>query len=209
MSQAGSQGSLGSVGESPSPESSPSASSAPNGSGGPTASDSASPTPSPGDATPSSGVPSGASQSASTGLETVPVEPLTTKAPVELTETADIGTGLTLQVSDIKAVTGEARVQGEIAGPALWVEIRAENGTGQPVSLATAQVEITYGADAAPGIALSGPDVSPFPSSLAPGKAAKAAYVYGVPIDQRDQIQVIVYVSTDSPVVVFEGSAPR
>lgn len=136
------------------------------------------------------------------------MQPLESQDPVDLSETADFGTGLTAEIVDLRAVTGVARVQGEIAGPALWTEVRVRNDTEEAISLATAQVEVTYGPDRTPGVALSGPDLTPFPASLAPGKSATGAFVYGVPLDARDRVQIVFFLSTDAPVVVFEGSAP-
>lgn len=177
---------------------------------GPTPSNSAGSTPQ-SDASPAPSVtltPVPSNDGTPTALVTVPVEPLESRSPIELTETADFGTGLTVEVAELRAVTGEARVPGEVGGPALWVKVRARNGTDEAISLATADVQVTYGPNRVPGIALGGPDVSPFPASLAPGRAATASYVYNIPISERDQVQVVVFYSTDAPLVVFEGAAP-
>jgi hypothetical protein len=136
------------------------------------------------------------------------VGPVETRPPIDLEETADFGTGLAAEVVGMEAVTGEAKVQGEIAGPAVRVTVRATNNSREAISLAQGLVEVTYGQDRSPGVALSGPGVVPFPGSLAPGESATGTFVYGIPLAERGLVQVTVFYSVDAPLVVFEGAAP-
>lgn len=155
---------------------------------------------------PSSPGPVGPTEAGS--LETVPVEDLLVKEPVDLDEVGKFGTGLAVKVVRTEAVAGEARVRGEIAGPAVRVTLKATNNTDEEVSLARSQVEVTYGETRVPGVVLSGPGVTEFPQSLAPGESARATYVYGIPESERELVQIVVFYSTDAPIVVFEGAVP-
>lgn len=139
-------------------------------------------------------------------LEPVPVEPLTVSDPIELDDTGDFGTGLTVRLVDIESVDGEATARFEVAGPALRVLIELTNESDEEISLATTQVDVSYGEDRTPGMALSGPDVEAFPSSLAAGEGAMAAVVFGVPLDERERVQILVTHDTASPIIVFEGA---
>ncbi|MCU0279009.1 MAG: hypothetical protein MUE31_08980 [Candidatus Nanopelagicales bacterium] len=134
--------------------------------------------------------------------------PIETKPPVDVTETADFGTGLVVEVAGMQAVTGEAKVQGQIAGPAVRVTVKATNDSRETISLAQSQVEMTYGQNRTPGVELSGPDIAPFPDSLAPGQTANASFVFGIPLEERGLVQIVVYYATDAPIVVFQGAAP-
>ncbi len=135
----------------------------------------------------------------------MPVDDLVVKAPVKIDEVGKFGTGLSVKVVGTEAVAGESKVRGEIAGPAVRVTVQATNNTAEEISLARSQVEVTYGETRNPGVVLSGPGVKPFPASLAPGDSARATYVYGIPVDERELVQIVVFYSTDAPVVVFEG----
>jgi hypothetical protein len=140
--------------------------------------------------------------------ETVPVEPAETKPAVALDATSSFSRGLVARVTDIEAVNGEARGPGEVAGPALRVAVEIRNDTGRAESLAGTVVTVAYGRDPAPGVSLSGPGVRPLAGSVPAGGAATGRYVFGVPLDQRDKIQVTISLRASLPTVVFEGSAP-
>jgi hypothetical protein len=112
-----------------------------------------------------------------------------------------------VKVLGIEPVDGEATDRFEVAGPALQVHLQTTNSTDDPITLARMQVDVSYGEDRIPGLALSGPDVAAFPASLAAGERATATVVFGVPVAQRDQVQILVSHGTDAPVIVFEGAA--
>jgi hypothetical protein len=139
-------------------------------------------------------------------LVTVPVDTVAVLDPIPLDETADAGTGLEVRLLEIEAIDGEARAQGEVAGPALRVHVEVTNTSDEPISLERTQVEVTYGEDRAPGIVLSGSGTTPFPASVAPGDSATAIVVFVVPLDQRDIVQVAVTQTTGTPIILFEGS---
>ena len=141
-------------------------------------------------------------------LATVPVDTVVVLDPIPLDDTGDFGTGLSVQLVDIEAIEGEARTQGEIAGPALRVHVEVTNDSDEPISLERTQVEVTYGDDRSPGILLTGSGTTPFAESVAPGDSSTGIFVFVVPVDQRDVVQVAVTQTTGTPIILFEGSAP-
>jgi hypothetical protein len=141
-------------------------------------------------------------------MATVPVGTVEVRDPIPLDETGDFGTGLSVRLVGIEAIEGEATTQGEIAGPALRVELEMTNDSDEPISLERVQVEVTYGEDRTPGIELSESGTVPFAPSVAPGDSTTGTVVFVVPVDQRDLVQVVVTQTAGAPIIVFEGSAP-
>lgn len=148
---------------------------------------------------------SGGGASAPETMQTVAVGTVVELDPIPLDDTGDFGTGLSVRLAAIEPIDGEARSPGEISGPALRVTVEATNRSDQPISLARSQIEVTYGADRTPGIALSGSGTTPFDASVAPGASSSAVVVFVVPTDQRTAVQVAVTQTTGSPIVLFEG----
>lgn len=141
--------------------------------------------------------------------DTVPVQTVVTAPPVAIDDVADPGTGMSFRVDRLEAVQGEANGPGEIAGPAVRVTVTASNDTGAPVLLETIVVDLVYGPDRTSAAPLSGPGSVRFSGELAQGASATGVYVFDVPVDQRDEVSVIVsYTAAVSP-VVFTGPAPR
>jgi hypothetical protein len=143
-----------------------------------------------------------------TSLVTVPEGSLEIADPIDTDEVADFGTGVTAEIVALEAVDGVAQLPGEISGPALRVTVRLTNGTDAALALARVQVDLNSGSDRSPGLALNEPGAAPFVGVLARGDSADGVYVFGVPADRRDQVQVLVLYSVDAPVAVFEGPAP-
>ncbi len=159
---------------------------------------------------PSTGVPGVPSASPGTDFtpgtgSTVPSKPVRTLPPVGLEQTAAFGTGVTVELTDITAVRGRARTAGEIAGPALAIDLRATNGSKKRVALDGVVVFVTYGKARTPAVALS-TGTSPLQGVLAPGASAQGTYVVTVPKDQRDRVRVEVSYSGKAPTVAFAGA---
>jgi hypothetical protein len=136
--------------------------------------------------------------------ETVPVEPVRTRAPVPLDATGDFGTGLRVRLTSIKAVDGEARGPGEIAGPALRVAVAARNAGDAAIPLEHVVVFMSYGADWTPASDLS-TGSRPLGGTLAAGGQGTGVYVFSVPPDQRDDIRVEISYTGEAPTVAFQG----
>jgi hypothetical protein len=136
-----------------------------------------------------------------------PPRTVVVRAPIGLSKTGDFGTGLVVKLSKIASVPGKAQAPGDIAGPAIRVEVEATNRSSDPISLESAQVALEYGSDRTPASTTSGHDARRFSPSLAPGKSSTAAFIFRVPPDQRDRLRVTVSYSLDAPTIVFAGSA--
>lgn len=131
-----------------------------------------------------------------------------TEPAVDMTSPADFGTGMTARVAGLESVDGVAEGPGEVAGPSVRVTVVLTNGTGADVSLDTTVVNLYAGAQLTPGEPLSGPGVSVFSGTVAPGAEATGVYVFRVPADLRDHLQITVSYDPTSTTVLFEGPGP-
>jgi hypothetical protein len=108
----------------------------------------------------------------------------------------------------LESVQGQAQKAGEVGGPSLRFTVTIHNRTDHPISTADVVVNVTAGPEDLPAITLSGPDVTTFPPTIAPGESGSSTYVFLVPLDQRDRVQVLVNYQVGSPIAAFEGAAP-
>jgi hypothetical protein len=106
----------------------------------------------------------------------------------------------------IEEIQGRATGPGDVAGPALRVTVRLDNGTADPLDLAAASVQVTYGPDATPASPLDDPSAAPFSGTLEPGASADGVYVVRVPVDARDSVTVSVGYRPGAPFAVFTGA---
>src|SRR3712207_8712402 len=60
-----------------------------------------------------------------------------------------------------------------IAGPALRVTVRVENGTAEPVALGGVAVNLAYGPDRTPASPLDEPSRRPFATMVEPGQRSE------------------------------------
>jgi hypothetical protein len=175
-------------------------------------------------ATPKSGSPATGSPTASSGSTSashkpkqadsksgginkiVPPQRRATKRPVPLTGTANFGGGVTARLVDVKAVHGSANGPGEVAGPALRVDVRLNNDTGRTIDLSQAVVTI-YDAAATPGVQLTQSGSAPFHGSARAHSSVRATYVFTLPTAHRDPVTVNFSYTSSAPVVLFVGNA--
>lgn len=127
--------------------------------------------------------------------EAVPLD-----APAQV---GDVGVSLTR----LEAIQGQATAPGDVAGPALRVTVRLENGTTDPLDLLGVSVGLSYGADPMPASPLGDPSAATFSGMLEPGGTADAVYVFRVPADARDSVTVSVGHQPGAPYAVFTGAA--
>ncbi len=130
-------------------------------------------------------------------------------APVAFGAVSTIKTGITAMVSAMTPVKGEAQGIGEISGPAVQFVVTVRNSSGEALALTNAIVNVDAGPDHSPAMQLSGPGVTKFPASIAPGDSGSATYVFLIPQDQRVQIRVFLTYAASAPIAVFEGTAPK
>lgn len=125
--------------------------------------------------------------------------------PTALDSTVEAG-GAVVSISSLDAVDAVAAGPGEVSGPAIQVEVSV-TAREQEVDLAAASVELTYGDDQTPAVAFATAEqAQDLPAKVDAGKTVKGTYVFAVPTDSRDRVDVRVTVSTADPVVVFRGA---
>ena len=89
-------------------------------------------------------------------------EPPPSRPAVALDETAEAGDGVTASITSVEAIDGTATGPGNIAGPALRVTVRVDNGTDEPVPLGGVSVDLASGEDLVPASPLGDPSAAPF-----------------------------------------------
>lgn len=125
---------------------------------------------------------------------------------VDFDQSAHTDDGVTASVRSVEAIEGTGFGPGNIAGPALRVTVRLDNGTSAPVTLDGVAVDLTTGPEKTPASPLEDPSRAPFSGTVAPGDTAEGVYVFTVPTDERDLITVSVGYRPGAPLMVFIGS---
>lgn len=130
-----------------------------------------------------------------------------TAAPVPLDHAATYGDGIRAQLTMIQKFYYQAKLPGEISGPALRVIARVTNHSHKTISLAAAVLE---GQDArkTPLVAGASPPFAPMRGSLAPGRSADGTYVLELPSGYDLPLSITFYLSAAHPVALFVGT-PR
>lgn len=129
------------------------------------------------------------------------------RKPVSLSTAGEAASKVQVELTRLTAITAEASGPGEVAGPALQVEVRLRNGTSRAVRTDRSAITLTA-ADGSPGAAISGAPASPLPPSVAAGQEAVGTYVFTVPSGRRRPVTVDVSVDPTLTTVVFRGPAP-
>ncbi len=135
---------------------------------------------------------------------TQPVRPVKTKKSVPLDDPAEFGTGLTVRLTEIKAVQAVAQVPGEIAGPALRITVAARNSSSRSIEVDRLVVFVAHGKARTPASSLS-EGAKPLSGSVPAKSSRSGTYVYAVPKDERKLVRVEVSYSGQAPTVAFEG----
>ncbi len=136
-------------------------------------------------------------------------EPFVTASPLPFAEAAEPAPGVTVSVGTFEAVQGEAQLAGDVAGPAIRFTVSIVNGTGKAISLATALVNVYYGADQSPASELQKPGGSPLPAEVAAGATVTGTMVFTVPEEERDHVLITMDYQVGDPVLAFEGAIPN
>ncbi|RIJ51509.1 hypothetical protein DZG00_08610 [Clavibacter lycopersici] len=129
-------------------------------------------------------------------------------SPVALDATAEPVPGVSASIGSLAAVDGVADGPGEVAGPAVSFTLTIENRTDAAVSLASTVVTVASGDDLLPADPLS-TGSAPLPAEAAPGETVTGTYVFALPLERRDDVRIAVDYMAGTPVVVFQGPAPR
>ncbi|RBY94248.1 hypothetical protein DQ244_02595 [Blastococcus sp. TBT05-19] len=134
-------------------------------------------------------------------------EPPPSLPEVAIDAPAAVGNGIVATIASVEAIEGTAVGPGNIAGPALRLTVRIENGTSEAVSLDGVAVNLSHGADRTPASPLDDPSRRPFTGMVDPGASGEGVYVFSVPTDARDLITVEVGYQAGAPLLLFTGRA--
>ncbi|WP_454851901.1 hypothetical protein [Promicromonospora soli] len=114
--------------------------------------------------------------------------------------------GVTVTVTSVEKVTGEANVPGEVGGPALRFAVVLTNGTGEVLDLRTVIVNAYYGKDRTPATPLLKPGGKAFEAEVAADESARAAFVFNIPPEFQDEVELEIDPGVGSPIIIFVGS---
>ena len=145
----------------------------------------------------------------SDGPPSTEVAPLVELPAVPLTEQVAPVPGVVFSIGSLEAVDGGAQGPGEVAGPALRFTLTLRNDGDAPVSLTSTVVNVYSGAEQLPAVDLREPGAVPLPAEVGAGESVTGVFVFAVPVEQRDQVKIGVDYTVGTPIVVFEGTAPR
>ena len=134
-------------------------------------------------------------------------DPPPSRPAVALDAAAEAGDGVSASLVSLDAIEGTATGPGNIAGPALRITVRIQNGTGAPVSLDGVVVDLASGPDLVPASPLTDPSAAPFAGTVAPDEHADGVYVFTIPEADRESVTVSVGYQAGAPLMVFTGSA--
>lgn len=137
--------------------------------------------------------------------ETVAVEQQATIPAVPLEASSHVGGRITADVTSIDRISAEARLPGEVAGPALAVHVGLENDSSRQLDVGGVTVTLED-ADGTPSVSLSSAPAEPFSGTIEPGESAEAVYVFAFEHSQSQPITVGINYSADEPVALFVGN---
>lgn len=126
----------------------------------------------------------------------------------DLDDVAEIDGDVKISAADVAEIEVEAHTPGETAGPALAVTIRIQNDSDADLDVETVMVTLIDSAGAAAVPTTSDP-AKPFIGSIPPGGSADGVYVFLVPDDARDRIELTIAYSAGVPVVLLVGDASQ
>ena len=133
-------------------------------------------------------------------------EPPPSLPEVPLDAPAAVGNGVVATIGSVEAIDGTAVGPGNIAGPALRVTVRIENGTPGALSLDGVAVNLSHGAERTPASPLDDPSQVPFVGTVEAGATAQGVYVFSVPAGVRDLVTVEVGYQAGAPLLLFTGA---
>jgi len=117
--------------------------------------------------------------------------------------------GVSVTVS-VEAVTSQATVPGEVAGPAYALTVVLTNEGTTPYDPTLLQVSLYAGADGVPLATVdTDPRVAVPTAAVRPGTRATATYVYVAPTPEVMPLAAVVDLSPELAPVVHQGLTPR
>ncbi|OMQ16485.1 hypothetical protein A7K94_0202175 [Modestobacter sp. VKM Ac-2676] len=124
---------------------------------------------------------------------------------VPIDGTSEVGNGLVATLPAVEAIQGTAVGPGNVAGPAVRVTVRLDNGTDDAVSLGGTAVNMYYGPERTPASPLEDPSRRPFGGVLAAGDTADGVYVFSIPADARSTVTIEIGYEAGANLMLFSG----
>lgn len=146
-----------------------------------------------------------ATPSASAAVPAEDPSPRPSATPEPIGTSPQVINGVSALIGTLSAVDGIAASPGEIAGPSIRVPVTLINTTSAAFPLDSLVISVDYGESRIPASELSGPDVYRLTGEIAPGKSVVGAYVFTVPVADRDLVTVTVDLGADLTPLVFTG----
>lgn len=150
---------------------------------------------------------SGAAPTSGDINQVVPNRDLVTNSAVPLDAASDLGGQISARLAEVKAVDAQARVPGEISGPAVAITVEISNDSPNAIGLDSVSVDV-QGAGGVPTSPITTDPASPLSGVLQPGEKKTGVYVFTMPADARNGASITVLYSADAPVALFAGSIP-
>ncbi|MGO4956996.1 hypothetical protein ACTQ49_06950 [Luteococcus sp. Sow4_B9] len=129
----------------------------------------------------------------------------TAKAPVALDRPVELAPKVDVRITGVKAITAEAKLPGDVSGPAVQFDVVVDNQSDAPVSTANAVVNV-LGSDKSPAVMVFSPPSDPLEASVAAGAKATGTYVFRLPAAKRNPVTIEVSVDPALPVANFTGA---
>jgi hypothetical protein len=138
---------------------------------------------------------------------TVSTVPVVVDEPVAMDAVAAFGDGVRARIVALQATDAVGRLPGERSGPAVLVTVEVENASAETINLDLVVVDLSTG-EGVPANLIADPEQVPLQGELPPGETREGAYLFTMPLEDRDDVRVSVAYSADAPTVVFAGGAP-
>jgi hypothetical protein len=124
---------------------------------------------------------------------------------VPIDETATVAGGAAVRIVDVESYEAGDE-PGQLAGPAVTVTIEVTNDGETALDTRGSSLNLNYGDDRTPAPSFGDPVRDGLPASIEPGATATGKYSFGLPLDVRDDVRVILDLVSGEPQVVFVGS---
>lgn len=141
------------------------------------------------------------------GPSSSPTAPIPVRQSVPTGEPADAGAGISIRVINVDRVTaGGGGGIGDLAGPAMAVSMRVENGGNRSLALNEVVVTASYGSAGLPAPSVvNDPRQDPLSGALKPGGAASGVYVFSLPEAGSSNFAIQVSYAAGAENVEFTG----
>lgn len=136
--------------------------------------------------------------------ETVESPSQPTLASVPIDQPVDVDGIARVELVSIDRVDAEARLPGEVAGPALAVGVRITNTGSTPIDAGAVTVNLSD-ANAQASAPLTTPPAAPLQGALQPDESVEGVYLFEFGDGRSEPVTIEVSPAVAAPVAVFVG----